>query len=89
MHNSLRLGEKGLYLIDRIPFIHQLISESYLAASAAGAATAVESVAVVSATGAATAVLSATEDSSVFAEPHAVNATTATARMNLYMVYSP
>jgi hypothetical protein len=34
-------------------------------------------------------VLSAVEASSVFAEPQAVNANTATARMNLYMVYSP
>ena len=62
----------------------------YLAFSpVVGAATTVESTAVVSATGAATAVLSAVEASSVFAEPHAVNANTATARMNLYIVYSP
>ena len=58
----------------------------YLAASpVVGAATTVESTAVVSATGAATAVLSAVEASSVFAEPQAVNANTATARMNLYI----
>lgn len=63
----------------------------YLANSpVVGAATVVESATtVVLSTGATTAVLSAVEASSVFAEPQAVNAITATARMNLYIVYSP
>jgi len=69
----------------------QLQPINYLAASpVVGAATTVESAVTESATGA-TAALSTvvSTDASSFAEPQAVKPNTATARMNLYIVYSP